>query len=99
MAKSDRDFFMKFLDRAVPGSGRLIDSVDSLGDRIDDLQKKLDGVDGVVDERVSKLERRIDRLTKAETKRRQTEQAPPPESEGATAGEPSEPQQAPPEQI
>ena len=39
MAKSDRDFFMKFLDRAVPGSGRLIDSVDSLGDRIDRLTK------------------------------------------------------------
>jgi hypothetical protein len=97
MARSDRDFFLKFLDRAVPGSGRLLDSVDSLGDRIDDLQKKLEGVDEVVDERVAKLERRIDKLTPTQSKGRPSEQPPPaPEPEQRGPARHAEP--APPEE-
>jgi hypothetical protein len=90
MAKGNQDLFAKLFDRAVPGARRWLDAVDKLPDRIDDLQKKLDKVDGAVDDRVSELERGIDKLAKPRPQRHQ--QAAAPKEPPAEAAQPPEQQ-------
>jgi len=81
MAKGNQDFFAKLFDRAVPGARGLLDAVDKLPDRIDDLQKKLGEVDGAVGDRVSELERRIDKVGKRHPPAAPAEAAQPPEQQ------------------
>ena len=62
MNKGEQDFLMRLAERAVPGAGRLVRALGSLDERIDDIEKKVAGLDDVVDEKVSRVERRIDTL-------------------------------------
>ena len=62
MKKRDVQFLMRLANRAVPGTGSLVEAVTSLDKRIDDLEKKVGGLDESVDKQVSKLERKIDDL-------------------------------------
>jgi uncharacterized coiled-coil protein SlyX len=72
MKKSEWDFVMRLANRTVPGAGRVVQAVTSLDKRIDDLEKKVAGLDDAVDEQVSQLERRIDKLAEPEEHRRST---------------------------
>jgi hypothetical protein len=60
--KREADFLMRLANRAIPGSGRVVAAVTNLDKRIDALEKKVAGLDDAVDEQVSQLERRIDKL-------------------------------------
>jgi hypothetical protein len=89
VAKGKQEFFTKLFDRAVPGGRRWLDAVDKLPDRIDHLQKKLDGLDGAVDDRVSTVEGRIDKLAKSRPQGRPRAQSTgTPESPAAERGQP-----------
>ena len=70
MASGGEDFLKKLAQRAVPGAGGLFRTIDALDEGIERLESKVGGLEAAADERLSRIERDTDRLSRLASRQR-----------------------------